>query len=113
MLKYLKENKFIVACFVLFALLYKFGNNMEFYQSSKTCSSPKNINRPSNEFKLSPTDDIVLERKDMVQLKNEKIGRFKYNGYDGFPTVLKGWWGSSSPVADNLYISSDRLIWPD
>lgn len=112
MLKYLKKNKIIVACFVLFALLYFYGNNMEFYESVET-SLPKKINEPSNLFKLSSTDDIVLERTDLAQLKAEKINKRNFNGYDGFPTVLKGWWADSSAVADNLYTPPSRMIWPD
>ncbi len=109
MLKYLKKNKFIVACFTLLALLYFYGN-MEFYESAETCASPKDLNKPY----LNSTDDIVLVRKDMAQLNNN-ISRFKYNGLDNWPKkgTGKGWWADSSAVADNLYIPPAKLVWPD
>ena len=117
MLKYLKKNKEIVACIILFFLIYTYGNNMEFYQDSNKCnSSPRKINEPSNEFELDATDDIVLERRDLRQLQSEKIGRMKYDGLDNWPKIPEskgGWWGSSEAVADNLYIETNRLVWPD
>ncbi len=39
MIKYLKKNKVIVACAILFFLVYTYGNNMEFYPSSNKCNS--------------------------------------------------------------------------
>ena len=39
MLKYIQKNKVFVAALVLFALLFLFGNNMEFYDNStKKCN---------------------------------------------------------------------------
>ena len=113
MLKFLKKNKIIVASILLFGLVYFFGNNMEFYKNSKTDSFPRKINEPSGEFELDATDDIVLERRDLKQLQSEKIGRRNYDGLDGFPGVLKGWWADATPVADNLYQAPSRMVWPD
>lgn len=112
MLKLLEKNKVIVACIFLFFLIYNYGNNMEFYESSNKCnSSPRKIGESSGEY-LDATDDIVLERRDLRQL-SEKIGRHNFDGYDGFPEKLKGWWGSSEGVADNLYVPTAQLVWPD
>lgn len=117
MLELLKKNKVIVACIALFALVYFFGNNMEFYESSNKCnSSPKKIGEASGEFELDATDDIVLERRDMRQLQSEKIGRHHFDGYDNWPNIPEsrgGWWGSSVAVADNLYKPTSNLVWPD
>lgn len=117
-LNMLKKNKVIVACVILFALVYFYGNNMEFYQDSKKCSpeQPRKIHEQSGEFELDATDDIVLERRDLRQLQAEKIGRHHFDGLDNWPQIPEskgGWWGSSEAVADNLYIETSRLVWPD
>ena len=113
LIKLVKDNKFIFACLALFALVYFYGNNMEFYDNS-TDSEPKQINQPSGEFYLDPTDDVVLKRKDLKILDNQ-LAKFKYDGLDNWNVNVpnKGWFASTVPVHDNLYTPPARLVWPD
>lgn len=115
MLKFIKKNKIYVAAALLFALLYFYGNNMEFYEneSSNKCNSspPQKIAQAKNPF-LDATDDIVLERRDLAQLKNDQLNRFNYDGLDNWPTnPNNGWW--SSKVEGDIYTAPSRMVWPD
>ena len=115
MLIFIKKNKFYIAAIILFIILYKYGNNMEFYQSSnKSNSSHDQINDSSTPY-LDATDDIVLERKDLVQLQNEKIGKFKLDGLDNWPSKSKqlGWWGDHIQAGNGLYSAPKDMVWVD
>ena len=116
MLKFLQKNKTYVAVAVLFAILYFYGNNMEFYDNHKKCGQPIPDQFPNYKGPyLDPTDDTVLERKDLKQLQREKIGRFNYDGLDNWNVisdVKKGWW-SEHVQAGGLYPSPVRMQWPD
>lgn len=112
MINFLKKNKFYVAGIVLFVLLYFYGNNIELYNNEENTESlPENINKPQ-ELYLDPTDDVVLNRKDLVQLEEEKIGKFSYDGWDNWDRKKGGWWSEHIQAGD-IYPSPSRMVWPD
>jgi hypothetical protein len=118
MIEFIKKNKFYVAAFVLFTLLYFYGNNMEFYDNVKKCDSkPEKVNNPQHPY-LDATDDVVLERRDLRQLHYgpDKIAKFSYNGLDNWDIisdVKKGWWGEHIEAGNGLYKAPKDLIWVD
>lgn len=117
MLKYIKKNKLFIAALILFALLFMFGNNMEFYDNLvKTCKSVKPDNFPNyKEPFLDASDDVIVQRRDQKQLEDEKINKFKYDGLDNWnilSDVNKGWWGSHIK-AGGLYPAPKDLVWAD
>ena len=118
MLKYIQKNKVFVAALVLFALLFLFGNNMEFYDNStKKCNKELKPDKfpDYKESYLDPSDDVVLKRRDQKQLESEKIGRFKYDGLDNWDIISdvnKGWLGDHVQPG-GLYPAPIRSVWPD
>lgn len=115
----LKKNYVIIVGVILFLILYKYGNNMEFYtepnsNSKKVGSRPELIKKAKGPL-LDPTDDIVLERKDLKQLNREKIGKFNYDGLDNWPAKgqQKGWWNDNISAGKGLYHPPNKMLWPD
>lgn len=111
------KNKFYFIAVLLFVILYYYGNNMEFYDNvNKKCNSSKPDHFPNYMGPyLDPTDDVVLERRDMKQLQNEKLDRFNYDGLDNWDIisdVKKGWWGDHIQ-AGGLYPAPKDLVWAD
>lgn len=115
MYKFIYKNKLTIAAVVLFIMLYFFGNNMEFYDNTKCqADKPEKISEAKGPY-LSPSDDVVLERRDMKQLRQEKIGQFKYDGLDNWgiiSDVKKGWFGDHIK-AGGLYPAPSTMVWAD
>ena len=56
-----------------------------------------------------------MNRTDLVQLQQEKIGKFNYDGLDNWNIlndVKNGWW-SQAGSPGGLYPPANRLVWPD
>ena len=117
MYKFIKKNKFYIAAIVLFIILYYYGNNMEFYDNvNKQCNSdkPEKISEAKGPY-LDPSDDVVLERRDMKQLRREQLDRFNYDGLDNWNVISdvnKGWWGDHIK-AGGLYPAPKNMVWAD
>ena len=116
MIKFIQKNKLYIAAIVLFVVLYFYGNNMEFYDNvAKKCddNKPEEVNNPQKQY-LDASDDVVLERRDMKQLRKEKL-RFNYDGLDNWNVISdvnKGWWGDHIK-AGGLYPAPKDMIWAD